>query len=167
MTLSVEEQVLTELRRIIRATQLNARHLATRSQLTVSQLMVLQLLKANGEMTPRQIAQQVNLTQATVTTLLDRLTERNLISRRRSSEDRRRVHIALTGEGAARLARAPKTLHDRFIAHFGRLQPWERSQILATLQRIALLLDAASVDASPVLDVGSLDRPATPPPAEP
>jgi len=32
--------------------------------------------------------------------------------------------------------------------------------MLATLQRIAHLLDAASLDASPVLDIGRLDRPA-------
>ncbi|MGE0113349.1 MAG: MarR family winged helix-turn-helix transcriptional regulator [Steroidobacteraceae bacterium] len=156
--MSIEEQVLTELRRIIRATQINAKTLATHSQLTVSQLMVLQLLKGGGELTPRQIAQHVNLTQATVTSLLDRLEERSLISRRRSSEDKRRFHVTLTAEGANQLARAPQTLHNRFMSHFSSLQSWEQTHILSALQRIAHLLDVASVDASPVLDVGSLDR---------
>jgi len=158
MKLSVAEQVLTEMRRIIRATQLNAKTLAAHSQLTVSQLMVLQLLSANGEMTPRQLAQHVNLTQATMTTLLDRLEERNFISRRRSSQDKRRVHVTLSQEGAGQLARAPQTLHNRFMTHFDALQSWEQMQILASLQRIAHLLDVASVDASPILDVGSLGR---------
>lgn len=162
MTLSTAEQALTELRRIIRATQINAKALAAHSQLTVSQLMVLQLLSAHGELTPRQLAQHVNLTQATVTTLLDRLEERNFISRRRSDQDKRRVHVTLSNEGAKQLARAPQTLHSRFTIQFGKLQAWEQTQILSALQRIAHFLDVASVDASPILDVGLLERPAEP-----
>jgi DNA-binding MarR family transcriptional regulator len=158
MSLGTPEQVLTELRRIIRATQINAKTLASHSQLTVSQLMVLQLLSANGELTPRQLAQYVNLTQATVTSMLDRLEARGLISRRRSSEDKRRVHVSLTNEGSSQLAHAPETLHSRFMIHFSALQSWEQTQILSALQRIAHLLDVASVDASPILDVGSLGR---------
>jgi DNA-binding MarR family transcriptional regulator len=162
MKLGVAEQVLTELRRIIRATQLNAKTLAAHSQLTVSQLMVLQLLSANGEMTPRQLAQHVNLTQATMTALLDRLEERRFISRRRSNQDKRRVHVTLSLEGATQLAGAPQTLHSRFMSQFDALQSWEQMQILASVQRIAHLLDVASVDASPILDVGSLSRAAEP-----
>ena len=158
MSLSIEEQVVAELRRIIRATQLNAKTLATSSQLTVSQLLVLQLLKSAGEMTPRQISQHVNLTQATVTTLLDRLEERQLISRRRSEADKRSVHVGLTELGTAQLVQAPRTLQDRFLMHFNQLQDWEQMQLLSSLQRIAQMMDAASLDASPVLDVGSLDR---------
>jgi DNA-binding MarR family transcriptional regulator len=162
MTLGTAEQALTELRRIIRATQINAKALAVQSQLTVSQLMVLQLLNAHGELTPRQLAQHVNLTQATITTLLDRLEERNFVSRRRSDQDKRRVHVALTKEGAKQLAQAPQTLHSRFTIQFGTLQAWEQTQILSALQRIAHMLDVASVDASPILDVGSLQRSAEP-----
>jgi DNA-binding MarR family transcriptional regulator len=158
MTLSTADLVLTELRRIIRATQMNAKTLATQSQLTVSQLMVLQHLSASGDMTPRKLSQHVNLTQATVTSLLDRLEERHFISRRRSTEDKRNVHVSLTSEGADQLAKAPQTLHNRFIGQFDVLQSWEQTQILSALQRIANLLDVASIDASPILDVGSLDR---------
>lgn len=161
MTLSLEEQVLIELRRIIRATQNNAKNLAQSSKLTVSQVMVLQMLKSQGDMMPRDIAQQMNLTQATVTTLIDRLVERDLVSRRKSSQDKRRVHVSLTETGAAQLKHAPQTLQHRFLQHFGRLQSWEQTQILASLQRIAELMDVASLDASPVLDVGSLDRSVT------
>ncbi|MGE0188178.1 MAG: MarR family winged helix-turn-helix transcriptional regulator [Steroidobacteraceae bacterium] len=161
MMLTTAEQVLTELRRVIRATQINAKTLAAHSQLTVSQLMILQLLSANGEMSPRQLSQQVNLTQATITALLDRLEERSLISRRRSNQDKRRVHVTLTNEGTNQLARAPQTLHNRFISQFNVLQSWEQTQILSTMQRIAQLLDVASIDASPILDVGSLDRTAS------
>jgi DNA-binding MarR family transcriptional regulator len=61
---SIEEQVLTELRRILRATQLGVRTLARENGMTPSQLIVLQLLKAQQEMTARQIAEAMHLTHA-------------------------------------------------------------------------------------------------------
>lgn len=157
---SIEEQVLIELRRILRATQLGARTLARESGMTTSQLIVLQILKSHGEMTARQIAQSMNLTQATVTSLLDRLQDRGWITRRRGEQDRRRVHVRLSDEGERQLERTPESLQERFVGQFTALQPWEQSAILATLQRVAHLLDAASIDASPVLDIGRIDRPA-------
>jgi DNA-binding MarR family transcriptional regulator len=154
----MEEQVLTELRRILRATQLSARTLAREAGMTPSQLLVLQSLKLHGEMTARQIADAMHLTQATVTSLLDRLQEHGWITRTRGEKDRRRVHVRLTEEGEHELQRAPTSLHQRFVGHFRNLQAWEQSSMLAALQRVAHLLDAASLDASPVLDVGRLDR---------
>jgi DNA-binding MarR family transcriptional regulator len=157
---SIEERVLTELRRILRATQLGVRTLARENGMTPSQLIVLQLLKAQQEMTARQIAEAMHLTQATVTSLLDALQERGWITRTRGEQDRRRVHVRLTKEGARQIERAPASLHERFVKEFRSLQPWEQSMMLTTLQRIAHLMDAASLDASPVLDIGRLDRPA-------
>lgn len=157
---SIEEQVLTELRRILRATQLSVRALARESGMTPSQLLVLQSLRARDEMTASQIAEALHLTQATVTSLLDRLQERGWITRTRGEVDRRRVHVRLTEEGERQIRRTPTSSHERFVSQFRALEPWEQSSMLATLQRIAHLLDAASLDASPVLDVGRLDRPA-------
>ena len=152
----VEEQVLVELRRIIRATQLNAKQLARETGLTTSQLVVMELLKNEGEMTPRAIAQSMNLTQATVTSLLDRLESRGYLTRQRRERHRRTVHITPTEQGDAQLANAPESLQQRFVKDFRGLESWEQHSILASLQRLAHLLDAASIDAAPVLDVGPL-----------
>lgn len=160
MQTRIDEQVLAELRRIIRATQLNAKRLAQECGLTTSQLVLLQLLKAQGELTARQIATAMTLTQATVTTLLNRLQERGLVTRRRGEDDRRKVYVELTPEGIRQLDRAPESLHERFLRDFAALESWEQSAVLAALQRVAHLLDAASLDAAPVLDIGRLDRPA-------
>jgi DNA-binding MarR family transcriptional regulator len=157
---AIEQMVLMELRRIIRTTQLSAKSLARESGVTTSQLVALQLLQSEGEQTATQIAEAMNLTQATVTSLLDRLQERGWIARRRRDDDLRRVHIALTEEGQRQLTRAPESLHERFLNDFRALQPWEQSAILASLQRVGELMHAASMDAAPVLDVGSIDRPA-------
>jgi len=41
---------------------------------------------------------------------------------------------------------------------FSRLQDWEQSQILSSLQRVAAMMNAGDIDASPVLDLGAIDR---------
>ena len=159
----IEEQVLTELRRIIRATQINAKRLARDTGLTTSQLVLLQLLDGHADMghtdmTPGQIARAMNLTQATVTALLDRLQDRHLIVRNRGAADRRQVRVALTTQGKQQLERAPPPLQARFLHDFAALAAWEQTAILSSLQRVAHLLNADNLDASPVLDVGRLDQ---------
>ena len=41
---------------------------------------------------------------------------------------------------------------------FDNLKGWEQSMIIASVQRIAEMMDAGEIDASPFLDIGSLDR---------
>lgn len=160
--MSIEHDVLVELRRIIRATQLNAKELARKAGLTSSQLVLLRELKANSGLTPRQVAKSMNLSQASVTTLLDRLQARGLIARSRNPADRRSILLRLTEQGEKQLQRAPESLHDTFLKDFQKLQAWEQTAILAALQRVGQLLHAAKLSASPVLDFGDIDRAATP-----
>ena len=56
------------------------------------------------------------------------------------------------------LARAPLPLQDNFTRKFQNLDQWEQSMIVASLQRVANMMDADDIDASPVLDVGSVWR---------
>ena len=44
---------------------------------------------------------------------------------------------------------------------FQSLQEWEQTMIISSLQRVAQMMDAEHIDASPVLDVGILDRQTT------
>lgn len=149
---------LVALRRILRVTDLSARRLARESDLTASQLLVLRQVSQEGKALPSAIAKSVDLSQATVTVLVRKLGEIGLVTRRRDSEDRRRVWVELTDAGAAALSKSPDLLQNRFERGFDRLEEWEQAMIIATLERVASLLDAGELDASPVLDVGDLDR---------
>ena len=148
---------LVAIRRILRVTELNARELARTSELTASQLLVLQHLADNGASLPSAIARTVNLKQATVTVLVNRLEDAGLVTRRKDTEDRRRVWVELTEAGIAAREKSPDLLQDRFEQGFTRLEKWEQAMIIAALERVASLLDAGEIDAAPVLDVGNLD----------
>ena len=149
---------LVALRRILRVTELNSRNLARQSELTASQLLLLKHVDQHGQALPSTIAKAIELKQATITVLINKLEEDGLVTRSRDTEDRRRVWVRLTDAGREVLERSPDLLQSRFQNGFDRLEEWEQSMIITTLERIASLLDAEDVEAAPVLDVGDLDR---------
>ena len=150
------EDVLVALRRVIRATDLHSKRLSKHAGLTGPQLLIMRTIRDLGEVTIGTIAEKVSLSQATVTTILDRLEHRNLVYRVRSTQDKRKVHANLSDEGADLLARAPNLLQEDFIQKFQSLAEWEQTMILASLQRVANMMDADDIDASPVLTFGSV-----------
>lgn len=149
---------LIALRRILRATEFNARNLARASGLTPSQALALQFIRNRDEATPSEIAAHASLKQATITALLDRLEERKLIRRRRDARDGRRMLVSLTAMGRRALDAAPDPLQQTFENRFADLRDFEQASIVAALERVAALLDAETIDAGPVLDIGPLDE---------
>lgn len=149
---------LVALRRILRVTELNSRELARTSDLTASQLLVLQHLAENGASLPSAIAKSIDLKQATVTVLVNKLQDAGLVTRRRDIEDRRRVWVELTDAGQTARTKSPDLLQNRFARRLEALEDWEQAMIIATLERVASLLDAEEIEAAPVLDLGDIDR---------
>jgi DNA-binding MarR family transcriptional regulator len=154
----IETEVLSALRRLIRATDLEAKQLAVQTGLTTSQLLVMERLVGEQELTVSAIAERVGLAQGTVTMIIDRLENRELVVRRRGESDRRQVKVSLTARGRGLLEDAPTPLQTRFLKKFSALRQWEKHSILASLHRLADLMEAEGLDASPVLDVGNIDR---------
>jgi DNA-binding MarR family transcriptional regulator len=148
-------EVLIALRRIIRATDLQSKQLFKTAGLTIPQVVVLQSIRDTGEVTTGQISEWVNLSQSTVTSILDRLESRGLVERYRSVADRRVVHLRLTKHGQSVLRKAPSLLHERFVAAFTALNPARQSQIIDVLEEIAGMMGAEDLDAAPLLDVAS------------
>ncbi len=157
--LSVENEVITALRRIARAVDLHSRLLLHQWGLTVPQLATLRMVEQLQPVTAGALARAVHLSQATVTGILTRLETRGLISRSRTGDDRRNVLIHLTENGVQLLAHAPPLLQEKFRREFGKLQQWEQTMILATLQRIATMMDAEKLDAASVLEPGEIIGP--------
>ncbi len=152
------DAVLIALRKVIRATDLHSKYLAKNTGLTTAQLLILQSIQNMGEVSIGEISKKISLSQATVTSILDRLVDKGLVYRERSSEDKRKVHAYLTEDAVALIKDAPAPLQEQFTKQFGALNEWEQSMMISSLQRIAQMMDAEEIDASPVLDVGILDR---------
>jgi len=154
----LSEAALIALRRILRVTDTQARELARNAGLTASQVIVLRIVSHAGRATAGQIADRARISQGTVSTLLDKLESGGLARRKRGVNDRRQVWVELTNAGRAALERLPDLLQERFTRRFRQLPAWEQAYLVAALERVTLLLDATEIDASPVLDVGAIDR---------
>lgn len=147
---------LIALRRIIRSTELFERDLAQAVGLTPVQLRILQVVAEEGWATPKGISSRMGVSQGTVTSLVDKLVRKQVVERRHSERDRRQIDIVMTDSGRALLDAAPDSLQQQFVRAFDGLQPWEQSQMLASLERLADMMNAVGIDASPVLSTGEI-----------
>ena len=153
------EELLVSLRKVIRAIDLYSKKLNKDSGLTSPQLFVLQEIATHDGAMVKDIANNINLSSATVTNILDRLEIRELVVRERSTVDKRKVGLHLTELGTKAIENAPKPLQEHFIDRFGKLDEWEQTQLVATMQRIATMMDAEDLDAAPMLEVGAIQTP--------
>jgi DNA-binding MarR family transcriptional regulator len=152
------DEVLISLRRVTRAIDLHSKHLMKTAGLTAPQMLILQTLRDQGDAIISDVANHINLSQATVTSILDRLEKRGLVMRERSQQDKRKVYACLTDAGSELIRNAPMPLQEYVSRQFSDLQDWEQTHIISALQRVAHMMDAQHIDAAPLLDVGAIDR---------
>src|SRR4051812_4406403 len=106
--------------------------------LGLSDFVVLEMLLHKGPMKVNDIGRKVDLTSGSITTAVDRLQARGLVSRAVDSEDSRSRIVRLTAKG--------KTLiHAAFSAHVtrmekaaGGLNPEERRELMGLLKKLGL-----------------------------
>jgi DNA-binding MarR family transcriptional regulator len=147
--LSLEDQIVIALRRISQAIDVWSRRLWQDYGLTSPQLATLRELLAGKNVSPMTLAAALHLSQPTVTGILGRLEQRDLIRRARSSTDRRSVVVSVTEEGRRLAAKAPPLLRDQFRHELAKLPHRQQSEILRVLQSVATMMQAPDVANSP------------------
>ena len=154
----VTSATLRAIRRILRAADRGGKRLAAVTGLTPSQLLALQEIERSGETIPSELAARLQFGQATVTNIVDRLHELKMVTRERSSRDKRQIMLRITQVGREAVDAAPDLLQQRFSARYEALPSWEQAMILAALERLGELFDATDIDAAPLIDAGVIDR---------
>ena len=152
----VAEQVLRSIRKIVRRISAYSKHLSLHVGLTVPQLLCLKAIgeleeRGETEITVAAVGTAVNLSPATVSRIIDRLVHDQLVNRDRTAKDRRKVCLSLTTLGLERYSTLPMPLQERFVQRFSAVSLQERVQILDSLQRLVELMEAAEIDAAPIL----------------
>ena len=146
------QDVLADIRKIIRASDIQSKRLQRATGLTTAQALALKKIDELGEVTTRTISDAIDLSQATVTTVLDRLEKNQLVERYRSQKDRRIVHAKLTKQGRQVLAGTPSLLDEKFIARFQQLPDRKRAQISSALAEVARMMDVGAIDTAPTVN---------------
>lgn len=135
----LELSLFQALRRLQQDAEVHAKRLARYGGLSPVQLMILQVVANEGQLTASALSKRVSLTAATLSGQLDRLAERGLLLRQRDDQDRRRQWLLLTPEGRALQTQAPWLLPPEFVERFTALPDWEQHGIAAALLRAASL----------------------------
>lgn len=152
------EEVLVSIRQIIRAIDLHSKKLSKVAGLTGPQLILMRSIEQLGEVTIRELSNHTNMSQATATTILDRLERNGYVRRVRSVSDKRKVHAYLTDTGQDLLNKAPQPLQDNFVSQFQQLEDWEQSLLLSSIQRLSNMMKADNIDVAPMLEIGSITK---------
>ena len=149
----IGDEILKALRRILRRVALHSRQLLKETGLTLPQLLCLRALGEmdGGETTQVELSRILQLSQPTVTGIIDRLERAGLVKRERSTADRRKVGVSLTESGRVRQRSLPTPLQEQFIARLMQLSRDERESLLQSLTRVVELMEAQAVDAAPIL----------------
>lgn len=152
------ESILIMLRRIIRSVDLHSRKLVQVFGLTGPQLFLLTEIIKCEQPSISDLAQRVHLSHATVTDILYRLEKRNLVTRERSASDKRRVTVRATDEGRKLVEQKPSLLQEKLVEEFAKLQDWEKTLMLSSLQRVVTMMEMEkeTLDSSPILTTGPI-----------
>jgi DNA-binding MarR family transcriptional regulator len=137
---------LDALRRIVQGLRLYGAQAERRTGLSGAQLFVLQQLAEAPAQSLNELAARTHTHQSSVSTVVTRLVARRLVSRRRASEDGRRIVLELTGAGHALLAGAPETAQVRLVAALEALPEADRQSLVDSL---AALVSALGMDHEP------------------
>lgn len=148
--------ILVSLRKITQAIDLHSRSLSRKYGLTGPQLVILQEISNNKQLSVTGLGKIVSLSQGTVTDILSRLEKKGFVIKRRSDTDKRRSELSVTEKAIQILEQAPPPLQETFLESFSTLEEWEQLMILSSLHRIVNMMSAKQIDASPILASGPI-----------
>ena len=104
--------------------------------LTQKQAAILELIAANPGTSQVDLARTLGTDRATMMALVDKLTRRRLLARRRSETDRRRQELVLTPAGQTLLATTRRLIAAHERKFLRRFTAPERDRLVDALKRI-------------------------------
>ena len=134
------DNILISLRKIVHAMGIHSRQLQRTYALTGPQLVLLREIFRTETISIGRLAQEVSLSNATVTGIIDRLEQLGYVSRARNGQDRRQVFLSCTDRGKKVLQEMPPLFQEHFISALSNLRDWEQGQMLAVVSRLAAMM---------------------------
>lgn len=145
-------RVFQSLRRIIRAIELHSRKLDTVHHITGPQHVCLLALKEEAPLTVKRLAQLACLSPSTIVGIVDRLEEKGLAQRIRSTSDRRAVMITVTEKGQKLLASTPSPIQASLARALENLPESEKTSIALAFEKVVELMEAGDLEVTAALE---------------
>jgi DNA-binding MarR family transcriptional regulator len=144
------DEVINDLRRIFQAINQHSRSAERETELTGPQLWALQILVGSAPIRLSELACQMYLRPATVVGIVDRLEAKGLVSRSRSTKDRRAVDLALTEKGEQLVAKAPQVAQVMLLRGLKNLPEDQLAVVVEGMKLMVRILEAEDLAPQPL-----------------
>ena len=121
-----------------------ARKLETRG-VSVAEWVMLRELYENPSLGPSQFTEMLGMTRGGVTKLVDRLIERQLLTRQASADDKRTQILSLTGEGRRLVPELAELADQNDAEFFDHLSAEDRTALRRILQGVVERRDLRTI----------------------
>lgn len=128
------QTIVKQLRVVYRAVQAHSRSVEKACGLSSAQLWMLYEVSISDGIKVSELASILSIHRSTSSNMLDKLEKKNLIYRDRSKSDQRSVHIYITGEGKALLAKAPSPPQGQLSNTLAKLSDKELKNLETSLE---------------------------------
>jgi DNA-binding MarR family transcriptional regulator len=130
--------ILNDLRLLVRELRVSARDAEKRLGISGAQLFVLQCLGRDEVLSMNQLAERTHTDQSSVSVVVSRLLERDLVQRSSSPEDARRAEVRLTPSGRKLVRFAPEATQVRLAQALAAMTPAACSRLARGLSELVL-----------------------------
>jgi DNA-binding MarR family transcriptional regulator len=120
-----------------------AKEQCARHGITATQLNVLKLLQAVGDLSLSELSRRMAAKNSTITGIVDRMVAADLVAREQSAEDRRVWTIRMTEAGKAMARRIDVAPWDLLRGALAALPPAELEALISTLAKVATFVENA------------------------
>jgi DNA-binding MarR family transcriptional regulator len=112
---------------------------------TKSQILVMKVLNQCGEMKVSDISRELDLSNSTVSGIIDRLVEKKIVQRKRSDEDRRIVMISLADEYRQPVKRGLNAFAQKMRKVLSTITEEDFDSIIRGLEKLEKILEESQV----------------------
>lgn len=122
-------------RRLVRALAGSSRIVESTTGISGAQLFVLRTLADNNTgLSVNELAELTLTHQSTVSGVVSKLVDQELVSRVPDADDARRMHITITARGKTLLRHAPPTIQSQLVDGLSRLTPMQQTRLANALE---------------------------------
>lgn len=140
MLTTYQKRIVRSLRQITQYLDSHSRQLLKAHDITVPQVLCLNELQEKGSMTVAILAENLLISASTLVGIVDRLEEKELVTRTRDAHDRRMIYVNITPKGRDFLVATPQLLHNRLHKALNEMEENEQIAIANSLERVVHLI---------------------------
>ena len=146
-------EIMSSVRKIVRAVNLESKRVEKTFGISIPQLLTLKFLneEVGYKSSMKAIKEMLSLNASTVTGIVDRLEQKGLVARLPDPKDKRSTPIVLTSKGSGLLINTKESLHEKISKSLDKISEEEYQDILVSFETIINFLNIEHLDASPII----------------